>query len=228
MFFNSNYFVLVIIPMIIGIWAQQRVASTYRKYSEAPCQSGYTGSRAARQILDQNGLQNVRIECINGELTDHYDPRAKVIRLSEGTYNSNSVAAVGVAAHECGHAIQYASGYVPIKIRGAIIPITNFGSKMAVPLILIGLLFSWYPLAYIGLIGYGLIALFQLVTLPVEFNASNRAVAVLPSMGLSESDMEGVKKVLGAAAMTYVAALISDVTQLLRMISIIGRGNRRR
>jgi len=213
--------------MILGIWAQHKVSSTYQKYSRATCSNGCTGYQAARRILDQNGLQNVQIERVKGDLTDHYDPRTNIVRLSEGVYGSSSVAAVGVAAHECGHAIQYATGYVPMKIRGAIVPVTNFGSKLAVPLILVGLLLSWYPLAYIGLIGYALIALFQLITLPVEFNASNRAVTALSDMNLTETERQGVKKVLSAAAMTYVAALISAVTQMLRMITIIGRKNRR-
>ena len=213
--------------MILGIWAQHKVSSTYQKYSRATCSNGCTGYQAARRILDQNGMQNVQIERVKGNLTDHYDPRTNIVRLSEGVYGSSSVAAVGVAAHECGHAIQYATGYVPMKIRGAIVPVTNFGSKLAVPLVLVGLLLSWYPLAYIGLIGYALIALFQLITLPVEFNASNRAVTALSDMNLTETERQGVKKVLSAAAMTYVAALISAVTQMLRMITIIGRKNKR-
>lgn len=228
MFYNSYYFMLVIIPLLIGMWAQHKVNSTYKRYSKVACGNGLTGRQAARQILDQNGLTNVQIEQVRGNLTDHYDPKNNVVRLSEGVYNSHSVAAVGVAAHECGHAVQYAAGYVPMKIRGAIVPITNFGSKLAVPLVLIGLLFSWYPLAWIGLIGYALIALFQFVTLPVEFNASNRAVAALSNMNITETEQQGVKKVLSAAAMTYVAALISAVTQLLHMVTIIGEGKRRR
>ena len=228
MFYNSYYFVLVIIPLLVGMWAQHKVNSTYQQYSRVTCGNGLTGRQAARRILDQNGLTNVQIEQVRGNLTDHYDPKNNVVRLSEGVYNSHSVAAVGVAAHECGHAVQYATGYVPMKIRGAIVPITNFGSKLAVALVLIGLLFSWYPLAWIGLIGYALIALFQLITLPVEFNASNRAIAVLSDMSMTEAEQRGVKKVLSAAAMTYVAALISAVTQLLHMITIVGGKNRRR
>lgn len=227
MFYNSYNLTLVIIPMILGIWAQHKVSSAYQKYSRAACSNGCTGYQAARRILDQNGLQNVQIERVKGNLTDHYDPHTNIVRLSESVYGSSSVAAVGVAAHECGHAVQYATGYVPMKIRGAIVPVTNFGSKLAVPLVLVGLLLSWYPLAYIGLIGYALIALFQLITLPVEFNASNRAVTALSDMNLTETERQGVKKVLSAAAMTYVAALISAVTQMLRILTIIGRKNRR-
>lgn len=227
MFYDSNYFILVLIPMIIGVWAQYRVSSAYKKYSNVPCANNCTGYQAARRILDENGLRNVPIERVKGNLTDHYDPRTNVVRLSEGVYSSNSVAAVGIAAHECGHAVQYAQGYVPMKIRAAIVPITNFGSKLAVPLVLVGLLLSWYPLAYIGLIGYALIAVFQLVTLPVEFNASSRALAALPGMNITEEEQKAVKKVLSATALTYVAALISSITQLLRMAAIIGRRNRR-
>jgi len=228
MFFDSYYFILVIIPMLLGIWAQNKVSSTYKKYSRTACSNGFIGYQAARRILDKNGLQNIQIERVKGNLTDHYDPRTNVVRLSDGVYDSNSVAAIGVAAHECGHAIQYATGYIPMKIRGAIIPVTNFGSKLAVPLVLAGMILSWYPLAYIGLIGYALIALFQLITLPVEFDASNRAVVTLSDMNITEAEQEGVKKVLSAAAMTYVAALITAVTQLLHMITIIGRRNNRR
>jgi len=213
--------------MLIGVWAQHKVSATYKQYSNIACRNGCTGYQAARKILDEHGLQHVQIEEVKGNLTDHYDPRTNVVRLSEGVYSSSSVAAIGVAAHECGHAVQHATGYVPVKIRSAIVPITNFGSKLAVPLVLIGLLLSWYPLAYVGLIGYALIALFQLVTLPVEFNASNRAVAALSGLNLTEIEQDGVKKVLSAAAMTYVAALIAAVTQLMRMMAIIGRRNRR-
>lgn len=228
MFYDSYYFILIIIPMLLGIWAQNKVSSTYKKYSRTTCSRGYTGYQTARNMLDKNGLQDVRIERVKGNLTDHYDPRTNVVHLSEGVYDGNSVAAVGVAAHECGHAVQYATGYIPMKIRGAIIPVTNFGSKLAVPLVLAGLLLSWYPLAYIGLIGYALIALFQLITLPVEFNASNRAVVTLSDMNITEAEQKGVKKVLNAAAMTYVAALIAAVTQLLHMLRVIGRRNNRR
>lgn len=228
MFYDSYYFVLIIIPLLIGIWAQYKVTSTYKHYSRVACGNGLTGRQAARQILDQNGLTNVQIEQVRGILTDHYDPKNNVVRLSEGVYNSHSIAAVGVAAHECGHAVQYATGYIPMIIRGAIVPITNFGSQLAVPLVLIGLLLGWYPLAWVGLIGYALIALFQLVTLPVEFNASNRAIAVLADMSMTQEEQQGVINVLSAAAMTYVAALISAVTQFLHMITIVGRGDRRR
>lgn len=228
MYFDSYYLILVIVPLLAGMWAQQRVSSAYNKYSRIGCSNSCTGYQTARQILDANGLNNVQIECVKGNLTDHYDPRTNVVRLSEGVYGSTSVAAVGVAAHECGHAVQYASGYFPMKIRGAIVPVTNFGSKLAVPLVLVGLLLSWYPLAYIGLVGYALIALFQLITLPVEFNASNRAMATLTTMSFSEDEQRGVKKVLNAAAMTYVVALLSAVTQLLYMLSIVNRRGKRR
>ncbi len=227
MFYDSNYLVFVIIPMLIGFWAQYKISVTYKQYSSIPCRNGYTGYQAARRILDENGLQNVRIERVKGSLTDHYDPRTNVVRLSEVVYSSSSVAAVGVAAHECGHAVQYAQGYTPMKIRGAIVPVANFGSKLAVPLVLIGLLLSWYPIAYVGLIGYALIALFQIITLPVEFNASNRAVAALSGMNITEEEQKGIKKVLSAAALTYVAAMIAAVTQMLRMALIVSRRDRR-
>lgn len=223
MFFDSYYLVLVIIPMLLGLWAQHKVTSTFNKYSGVSSSGGLTGYQTARMMLDSKGLQDVQIERVNGSLTDYYDPRDNVVRLSESVYASRSIAAVGVAAHECGHAMQYASGYVPMKIRGAIIPATNFGSKLAIPLVLVGLLLSWYPLAYLGLIGYALIALFQLVTLPVEFNASRRAVSALSGMPITKTEMNHVKSVLSAAAMTYVAALIAAVTQLLHMLLIVNR-----
>ena len=221
MYFSSYYFLFIIIPLLFGAWAQYKVNSSYQMYSGVICSNGYTGYQAARYILDQNGLQHVRIERVKGNLTDHYDPRTNVVRLSEGVFDSASVSAVGIAAHECGHAVQHATGYFPLKIRNAVIPLTNFGSRMAVPLVLIGFLFSLYPLAYIGLIGYAIIALFQLITLPVEFNASTRAVGVLSGMNMTQSEQTGVKKVLTAAALTYVAALLSAITQFLYMFLMI-------
>lgn len=228
LYYDSYYILLILIPLLLGVWAQCQVSSVYNKYGREISVSGMTGFQAARRILDQNGLHSVKIERISGNLTDHYDPRSNTVRLSDGVYASNSIAAIGIAAHECGHAVQYATGYFPLKIRSAVVPVTNFGSKLAVPLVLIGLLFSWYPLAWLGLIGYVLIALFQLITLPVEFNASNRAMATLSGMRIPENEQRGVKKVLGAAALTYVAALVSAVTQLLYMMHIVGGRNRHR
>lgn len=218
MYFDSYYILLVILPMILGIWAQAKVSSTFKKYQQHRTSIGYTGAQIARRILDDNGLRHIRVEMTRGRLTDHYDPRAKAVRLSESVYNSMSISAVGVAAHECGHAVQDAKNYLPMKIRSAIIPVTNFGSKLAVPLILIGIIFSIPQLTLIGLFGYLFIALFQLVTLPVEFNASARALATVNHMGASPEDKKGIRKVLSAAALTYVAALISAVTQFLFLL----------
>ncbi len=188
-----------------------------------------TGYDAARLILDSNGLTGVRIEHIAGELTDHFDPTTNVIRLSGGVYGSTGIAAVGVAAHEAGHAVQYAKGYSPMKLRAAIIPATRIGSTLAMPIFLIGFIFSLYELAMIGIILYSLTAVFQAVTLPVEFNASRRALAALRSCGrLDGSEISGARKVLTAAALTYVAALASSLAQVLRLMLLIGRRNDRR
>jgi hypothetical protein len=224
MFFYSSYdLALLIIPLLLGLWAQHKVTSAYQKYSRVAVAGGWTGFQAARRILDANDLHHVRIERIQGTMTDHFDPRQNVVRLSDGVYNTSSVAAVGIAAHECGHAVQYSERYVPMVIRGAIVPMTSFGTKLAVPLVMAGLLLNMMHLALIGLIGYFLIAVFQLVTLPVEFNASSRAVAALSGMHLSEAEEKGVRKVLGAAALTYVAALLTAIMQLMRMAAIVGR-----
>jgi Zn-dependent membrane protease YugP len=165
---------------------------------------------------------------VSGNLTDHYDPRTETIALSDTVYGSTSVAAIGVAAHEAGHALQHAEGYFPLRLRAAIIPITNFGSKLAIPLILVGLLLQYYPLAYVGILLYGTVALFQLVTLPTEFNASRRALAILSEGYLDEEERKGTKKVLSAAALTYLAALLVSLAQLLRLLTIVGGGNNRR
>lgn len=227
-YFDPYYFLLVVPALLLGLWAQSRVNSAYSRYSRVYGSRGYTGQEVARQILDQNGLYNIPIERIPGQMTDHYDPRAGVVRLSEGVYSSSSLAAVGIAAHECGHAVQHANRYAPLTIRNVIIPVTNIGSKLAVPLILVGFLFSFYPLVIIGLIGYALIALFQLITLPVEFNASSRAMAVIAgNFLLDEEEQRGARKVLNAAALTYVAALVASLAQLLRLFLLAG-GRRRR
>ena len=186
-----------------------------------------TAQEAARRILSDNGLDHVQIQRVNGNLTDHYDPGAKVVRLSDTVYNSDSVAALGVAAHECGHAIQHARGYAPLMLRNAIIPVTNFGSKLSIPLILLGLVLGYAPLVQIGIWMFALMAIFQLVTLPVEFNASARALATLERENyLEPSELRGSKRVLQAAALTYVAALLVTVMQLLRLVLLFG--NRRR
>lgn len=231
MFFDVYYLVLVLPAVILAMWASSRVNSTFRKYSQQLSMRRLTGADAARLVLDANGLHQVRIERVSGNLTDHYDPRSNVIRLSDSVYGSTSTAAIGVAAHEAGHAIQYAVHYFPIQLRAAIIPITNIGSKLAMPLILIGLLFVsgdlGVQLAYAGIACFGLSTVFQLVTLPTEFNASHRALAALESGHLlTDEELVGARKTLWAAAMTYVAALAVSLAQLLRLLLIVG--NRRR
>ncbi len=225
--YNNNYLYLVIIPLLIGFYAQYKVQVACKKNSRLFLRQGWTGSQLARWILDQNGLQHVRIERVRGSLTDHYDPRSNTVRLSDGVYGVSSLAAAGIAAHECGHAIQYAQDYLPMKIRGAIVPITSIGSKLAVPLVLVGILLNWYHLALVGLIGYLLIAFFQLVTLPVELNASRRALLALDNLGLDPAEEKGARQVLQAAALTYVAALITALTQFLRMLALLGQNERR-
>ena len=221
MFFEPTY-MLVIIGVIICLLASSRMKSTFNKYSRVRNHSGMTGREAAEQVLRGAGIYDVRVEHISGDLTDHYDPRTKVLRLSDATYNSTSVAAIGVAAHECGHAIQHATGYAPLKIRGALVPVANFGSTIAWPLILIGLLFSSQSsmlFLNLGIIAFSLAVLFQIVTLPVEFNASSRAIRILGSSGmLYEDEVDATKKVLSAAALTYVAGAASAILQLLRII----------
>ena len=228
------WIVLVLPAVIFSIIASAGVNSTFKKYSKVKSHFGLTGYMAARRMLNENGLSDINIERVAGELTDHFDPRARVIRLSSSTYDSDSPAAIGVATHEVGHAIQYAQNYFPIKVRQAIIPITNIGSKLAIPLILIGILLSAFGeiyafIAYFGVALYSLCVIFQLVTLPVEFNASKRAISALESsFMLTESELPMAKKVLRAAAMTYVAALAVSLAQLLRLLSIVSRSNRRR
>lgn len=229
-YFFSNiysYLIFILPALLLSLYAQAKVKGTYAKYGKVYNQKGLTGAMAARMILDQNGLQHVKIEHIAGNLTDHFDPRTNVVRLSDSVYGSGSVAAVGVAAHECGHAVQYAQSYTPMKIRGAIIPITNIGSTLSIPLFFLGLLFSIPSLVLLGIGLFALVAVFQLVTLPVEFNASSRALKTLEaSQYLSAEELGGAKRVLSAAAMTYVAALIMSIAQLLRLI-FIARGNDR-
>ncbi|MBE6577321.1 MAG: zinc metallopeptidase [Ruminococcaceae bacterium] len=222
--------ILLIIPaLIISIWAQIKVSSTFKKYSKVFTKRRMTGYSAARTILDANGLHYVKIERVRGHLTDHYDPRANVIRLSDSVFDSPSTAAVGVAAHEAGHAIQYAQDYSPIKLRSTIIPISRYGSMLSIPLFFVGLIMTFQPLMLFGIILYSTVALFQLVTLPVEFNASARALATLKnSKMLDETELSGAKKVLSAAAMTYVAALLTSLLTLLRLIILAGGNSRRR
>lgn len=220
----SSYIFLVLPAVIIAMWAQFNVSSTFKKYSKIPLKNSMTGYDAARMVLDQNGLENVQIERVSGDLTDHYDPRANVIRLSDATYSNNSAAAAGVAAHEAGHAVQYAKGYFPIKIRTALIPVTQIGSTLAMPLVLLGIILSLPYLAYVGIAAFALATLFQLVTLPVEFNASSRALAALDgSTHFDDVEVKSAKKVLRAAALTYVAALFVSLANLLRLLLLVNR-----
>ncbi len=227
--FDIYYLILVLPAVIFALWANAKVNSTYQKYANVFNSKGITGAQAARTVLDQNGLTNVTIEKISGNLTDHFDPKSNVIRLSEDVYSSSSTAAVGIACHEVGHAIQHAEGYTPIKIRTAIVPITNIGSKLAVPLIILGIVLTmfsqaFFNLVYVGIACFGLSTLFQLVTLPTEFNASNRAIQSIEANGiLYGEEVEGTKKVLTAAALTYVAALAVSLMQLLRLVLMFSR-----
>lgn len=226
-YYDYYYLILVVPAILISLWAQFKVSSTFNRYNNVFSRRGYTAAQIARTILDANGLQNVRIERVTGKLTDHYDPRANVIRLSDSVYDSTSVAAIGVAAHESGHAVQYAVGYSPIKLRNAVIPLTNIGSTLSMPLLLLGLIFSFRPLVIGGILLFSLVALFQLITLPVEFNASNRALQILQTGNyLSDEELVGARKTLSAAAMTYVAALLVSLMQLLRLILLYGRRNK--
>lgn len=221
---------LILIPaLIFSLIAQLMVKGAFSKYSGVRNSRGYTGADAARAILDRNGLSYIRIEHINGELTDHYDPSANVIRLSDSVYNNDSVAAVGVAAHEAGHAVQYAEGYGPIKVRSAIIPITQFGSNLSTPLVIFGIIFSSNVLITAGILLFCTVVLFQAITLPVEFNASGRALKVLREEHfLDDDEMKGAKSVLTAAALTYVAAMFSALASLARLLLIRNRNNNRR
>lgn len=224
-----TYIVLVLPAVILAMWASANVNSTFKKYSKVPSASGYTGFDAARRILDANGLTHIRIEHISGNLTDHYDPKAGVIRLSDSVYSNNSAAAIGVAAHEAGHAVQHATKYYPLVVRNAIIPVCNIGSNLAMPLILLGIVFEMFGLCYLGIIAFALSTVFQLITLPVEFNASSRALAALESSGrFSDDDLKNANKTLRAAALTYVAALAVSLANLLRLIVLVNGRNRRR
>lgn len=231
--FDWTYIILVLPCLILSMWASSSVKSTFNRYSTQYSSRRITGADAAQRVLRNNGVHNVRIERVAGNLTDHFDPKTNVIRLSDGVYDSTSTAAIGVACHEAGHAVQYATNYAPIKLRAAIIPITNFGSKLAMPLILLGIILSFlgnfsYTLVYLGIACFGLSLVFQLVTLPVEFNASRRAVRAISDAGiLTQQELSGAKKTLKAAAMTYVAATAVSLAQLLRLIVLFG-GRRRR
>ncbi len=228
MFYFDPTYILVLIGAVLSMWASSRVNSTYSKYSKVRSYSGLTGAQAAQRILHGAGIYDVRIEHISGNLTDHYDPRAKVLRLSDSVYGSASVAAIGVAAHECGHAIQDDTSYAPLRIRNAFVPVANFGTKAAMPILLIGLLFTASDLLIqIGLLCFACGTIFQLITLPVEFNASARAVDILGNTHmLSGEELQHTKKVLSAAALTYVAAAAASILSLLRLMILFG-GRRR-
>ncbi len=219
------YLILLLPALIISIWAQFKVKSSFSKYSNVP--SDISGAEAARRVLEANGVSGVSIERVAGNLSDHYDPRTNVIRLSEGVYDTRSIAAVGVAAHEAGHAVQYAKSYFPIKLRAAILPVSQIGSQLSMPLILIGIILSFGILIDLGIIFFCAALAFQLVTLPVEFNASKRAITTIKDNNIltNDSDIRGAKRVLSAAAMTYVAAVIVSLMQLLRLVLM---SNRRR
>lgn len=230
---DTTYLLLVLPCILFSLWASASVNSTFKKYSKQLSSQRLTGAQAAQRVLNANGVTNVRIERVSGNLTDHFDPRTNVIRLSENVYGSTSTAAIGVACHEAGHAVQYAKNYGPIKLRAAIIPVTNIGSHLAMPLILIGLLLSAASefsstIVYLGIACFGLTLLFQLVTLPVEFNASRRAMIAIEKTGLlTDEEQKGARRTLTAAAMTYVAATAVAFAQLIRLIILFGgRSNR--
>ena len=231
--FDPTYLYIVLPCIVLSLWASSNVNSTFRRYSQQHSIRRITGAQAAQKVLSANGVSGVKVERVGGNLTDHYDPRTNVIRLSDSVYDSTSVASIGVACHEAGHAVQYAESYAPIKLRAAIIPVTNFGSKLAMPLILLGILLSAfaemsYTLVYVGIACFGLSLVFQLITLPVEFNASRRAMnAIEEGNLLTDEEQRGAKKTLKAAAMTYVAATAVALAQLLRLITLFG-GRRRR
>ncbi len=226
--FDSYYFILVIPAILFSVWAQTKVQGTFSRYQRVRAASGLTGCDVARRILDENGLYDVRVERIAGSLTDHYDPRARVVRLSESVWGSNSVAALGVAAHETGHAVQHAEHYAPLTLRNAVIPLTTFGAKLSMPLLLLGLLLGYPSLVNLGILAFALVTFFQLITLPVEFNASARAMRILTEGNIlrDQQEIDGTRRVLSAAALTYVAALIVSAAQLLRLVLLYG--NRRR
>ena len=230
-YFDPTY-ILVLAGAVLCILASSRVNSTYSRYSRVRARSGMTGAQAAQRILQMSGIRDVQIQHVSGNLTDHYDPRARVLRLSDSVYGSASVAAIGVAAHECGHALQHKEGYFPLKFRSALVPAANIGSKLGIPLVILGLILGigfdlpgggYFSLAQIGIWVFSLAVLFQVVTLPVEFNASGRALKMLESYGIMGNDEVGdCRRVLGAAALTYVAAVAASILQLLRLVILFG------
>lgn len=229
MYFDTTYLIYVVPALLISLWASANVKSTFSRYNGVPNSRGLTAAVVARRILDGNGLNHIRIERVAGNLTDHYDPSAGVIRLSDSTYNSTSVGALGVAAHECGHAVQYDAGYFPMQIRRAIIPISQIGSSLAVPMAVLGIVLGFPLVADIGILLFCAVVVFQLVTLPVEFNASRRAMRTLEEDHILEAqELGGARKVLTAAALTYVAALLVSIGNLLRLLALRDRRSGRR
>lgn len=235
-YYYDPTYILVLVGALLCIFASSRVNSTYSKYTKIRAKRGFTGAEAAQRILQMSGIHDVQIQHVPGDLTDHYDPAKKVLRLSDSVYGSNSVAAIGVAAHECGHALQHKEGYLPLKIRSALVPAANIGSRLGLPIVILGLVLGigftlpgggYFSLADIGIWVFTFAVLFQLVTLPVEFNASGRALKMLGNYGLmNEDEVNDCRHVLGAAALTYVAAAASSILQLLRLVLL--SGNRRR
>ncbi len=227
--FDIYYLLLILPAFIISLIAQIKVKSTFSRYSALHTSNGMTGARAAEQVLASHGVYNVRIERVSGQLTDHYDPKANVIRLSDSVYDAATVAAVGVAAHEAGHAVQYAQKYTPIVIRNKLVPIVNFGSSFSWIALMLGLVMSFDILVYVGIGLFSFATLFQLVTLPVELNASKQAMQTIKDQYLlpDDSQVKGARQVLTAAAMTYVAAVVMSIAQLIRLIAIFSRGRRR-
>ena len=224
MYLDPYYFILVVPTIIIALFAQARVKSTFKKYSNAASSSGINAAQAARRILDINRLENVKIERVSGNLTDHYDPKSQTVRLSDSVYESCSVAAIGIAAHEVGHAVQHSKKYAPLSLRNAIIPVTNIGSRLSFPLILLGIITSIPTLIWVGIFAFAFACVFQIITLPVEFNASSIAMDSISSYSILDStEIYGAKKVLSAAAMTYVAALAVSLASLLRLMLAFGR-----
>jgi len=226
LFYFDWTMILVIPGLLLGLWAQMRVKSAFSKYSQQHSRRGIRAEEVSQDLLSRSGNNNVTITGVAGSLTDHYDPASNTLRLSQDVLGNTSIAAIGVAAHECGHAMQQHDGYLPLKLRTAIVPVVNIGSNLYFPIFMAGILFSWEPLINVGILCFALSLVFSLVTLPVEFNASNRAIAMLRQGGyLAEDELEGARKVLNAAAMTYVAATVSSALQLLRLL-LIARSHR--
>lgn len=227
-YFGDPTFILLIPAILLSLYAQFKVQSTFDRYSRVASRSGLSGAEVARNLLDRAGLHHVRVEMVQGFLTDHYDPRARVLRLSPPVYQSSSLASLGVAAHEAGHALQHRTGYLPLQLRSALVPVVSFGSNLAIPLLLLGIILGLPSLARLGVYAFTLAVLFTLITLPVEFNASRRAIALLESGGyLSRQELVGARQVLNAAALTYVAAALTAILNLVRLMFLAGFFGRR-